>query len=49
VGTTIVPETNFSQRVVGDVVVFVKSESEPLRTCILGAATYDRTLDEQDV
>jgi len=49
VGTTIVPEPNFSQRVVGDVVVFVKSESEPLRACILGAATYDRTLDEQDV
>jgi len=48
VGTTIVPEPNVSQRVVGDVVVFVKSDREPLRACILEAATYDRTLDEED-
>jgi hypothetical protein len=47
-GTTIVPAPSFSQRVDGDAVVFVKSENEPLRTCILESAAYDRRLDEKD-
>ena len=48
VGTTVVLEANVSQRVERDVVVFVKSENEPLRACILDSTTYDRDLDEED-
>ena len=48
VGPTIVPEPNFSQRVDGDVVVLVKPENEPPRTCILESVTYDRRPTRRD-
>ncbi len=48
VGTRIVAEAYVAQHVDGDVVVFVKSESEPLRTCVLESARYDRELDAGD-
>jgi hypothetical protein len=47
-GTRIVAEAYFSQRVDGEVVVFVKSEDAALRECVLKSATYRRDLDEHD-
>lgn len=48
VGPMIVPEPTCSQRVDGDVVVFLKPENEPLRTCILRVSDMRPQTDEPD-
>ena len=47
-GVDIVPEPGFSQRVEGEMVVFVKSDNDALRACVLASVTYNRARDQQD-
>lgn len=47
-GTSAVPEADFSQRVDDGVVTYVAGGDQPLRECLLEMTTYDRALDEKD-
>lgn len=48
VGTDVVPEPGFDQRVENGVVLFVKAADRELRSCVLDTLRYDAGQDEQD-
>jgi hypothetical protein len=48
VGTNVVPEPGFDQRVENGVVLLVKADDPELRSCVLDTLRYDAVQDEQD-
>lgn len=48
VGSEAVAEPLLSQRIEGDVIIYVRADDDQIRECVLASVPYDRAQDERD-